>query len=407
MIRKIAQVFVILFFFSIPCENILTIGKIGSLSRLVGLGAAAIWLISIGVEKKFRKFSLFHVMTFIFFIFGVTSIFWTVDYDLTFIRLKTYVQLLIQIWMIWDLITTEKIFRISLLSYLLGTLLVIIDLINNFISGQLISEWDVGRYSGGGQNAVELSLILSLCVPIAWYLAITEKSTKIGKIIKVICFSYVPLAIFSIILTASRTGILSLIPCIFYILLTLNKLKPGIRTLIFFFSMILIIVGQILIPKQTIERLSTFGTSITAGDLGGRTSLWKQGFQIFIENPLLGIGSNGTSSTDQIGAVAHNTFISILAETGFVGFIVFVLLIISIVIQVKRMTLLSPNIWVFVLLIWLIGVQTLTWEYTKSTWFFFSMIVIAANLVDNTQKSWSKNNQQYPQLNRLFHKLSN
>jgi len=387
MIRKIAQILVIIFFFSIPCENILTIGSIGSLSRFIGLGAAAVWFVSVLIEKRIRKFTLFYLMVFLFFIFNLMSIFWAVDYDLTLIRAKTFLQLAIQIWMIWDLITTEKIFRFSLFAFIVGTYFVIIDSINNFIKGQIISEWDIGRFSGGGQNAVELALLLSLCFPIAWYLAITEKSTSYHKIIKVICFSFVPAALFSIILTASRTAILSVIPGFFFILSTLKNIKPGYRFAIFSLALVIIIVGQSIIPQETLQRLSTFGTSISTGDLGGRSSLWKRGIQIFIEHPLGGIGSNGTSSTEQLGAVVHNTFISILAELGVIGFIIFLVLIISLFLQIKKMPTLPASLWMIVIIAWLIGVQSLTWEYTKSTWYFFSMAIIAANLIETNEKS--------------------
>ena len=345
MTRKFAEILVIIFIFTIPCENIFTLGSLGSISRLIGLITAAVWGISILVQKKVRVFSTFHFLAFSFFLFSVASIFWTVDHELTFARAITFIQMAIQIWMLWDLLTTERLYRFALLAFILGTYVIIIDTIGNFFSGQIISEWDYGRYSGGGQNAVELALILSLCFPIAWYLAITEKSDRIGKIIKIICYSFIPSAFFAIILTASRTAILTVLPGIFFILGSLNRMKRFHRSMIFIFAIILLFVGQSIIPQETLERLSTFGTSISSGDLGGRTDLWRGSIQIFIDHPLLGIGSGSTASSLQLGAVAHNTFLSILSELGLFGFIIFICMIISLVFLAIKQPLLSSSLW--------------------------------------------------------------
>jgi O-antigen ligase len=59
-----------------------------------------------------------------------------------------------------------------------------------------------------------------------------------------------------------------------------------------------------------------------------RTELWKQGFWIWMKNPILGVGvgtyeiAEGMSHADVGGkwSAAHNSFIQVGTEMGFVGF---------------------------------------------------------------------------------------
>jgi O-antigen ligase len=384
MIRKFAQIFAIIFIFSIPLENTFTLGSLGSLSRLIGLATAGIWILSILAQNQIRVLNYFHIIVFIFLLYNVASIFWTVDFDLTYERVITYVQMVVQIWMIWDLLTTEKMYLAGLLAFLLGVYITIADTFINFLSGNLISEYEYGRFSGAGQNAVELALILSLCIPIAWYLAINQKSTRNGNLIKVICYAFIPASLFAMILTGSRTALLAIIPGVIYIIASLHRLKLVYRYIGFILFITLIIFGISIIPQATLARLETIGSSISSGDLGGRGAIWSRSFQIFFDHPLVGIGSGSTVAPDQVGSFSHNTFLSILVELGIIGEVIFLILLGSAVLQIIKQPKTSMILWFTVLFTWIIGVQSLTWEYTKVTWLFLGLIAISAGIIDRS-----------------------
>jgi len=55
-----------------------------------------------------------------------------------------------------------------------------------------------------------------------------------------------------------------------------------------------------------------------------RFSLWQSGWEMFIRNPLFGIGLNGFEAV--VGQTPHNSFTQILAEGGITSFLVFMLL---------------------------------------------------------------------------------
>ena len=136
----------------------------------------------------------------------------------------------------------------------------------------------------------------------------------------------------------------------------------------------------------------TIGDSIASNDLGGRVRMWKGSFEIFLDHPLLGIGSNALSAPGQLGSFAHNTFLSIMAELGLTGLLLFLGMLTIVMREAIRQPKRYSALWITIIAVWLIGVFTLTWEYTKPTWFFLTLIIISAginNQRDNPQQNSS------------------
>jgi putative inorganic carbon (HCO3(-)) transporter len=73
------------------------------------------------------------------------------------------------------------------------------------------------------------------------------------------------------------------------------------------------LVGMLLLPSR-LQDLSPGEESAS-----GRVDAWYEGFQMFISHPLFGVGAG--NFTDYNFLTAHNSFVLVLAETGFIGFI--------------------------------------------------------------------------------------
>src|SRR5690606_26552743 len=104
-----------------------------------------------------------------------------------------------------------------------------------------------------------------------------------------------------------------------------------------------LLVLQPLIPQSSVNRLSGATTEVSEGTLGGRVNTWNEGIAVFLENPILGIGSGAFRESIERGKVAHSTYISILTETGFIGFLLFIFMLIMTARQIKLM----PTKWGF------------------------------------------------------------
>ena len=79
-----------------------------------------------------------------------------------------------------------------------------------------------------------------------------------------------------------------------------------------------------LVASGTLNRL---GEGTASGSLLERYDLWKIGLKAWVQTPVLGTGAG--SYPDLLGRagefrmVAHNTFVSVLVETGLVGFVLY------------------------------------------------------------------------------------
>jgi O-antigen ligase len=372
MMRKITYWLAVVLIFIVPWEDSITVEILGSLVTLVGLFVAAFWTATILMEGRFRKPNLFHAFVLIFFLWSFVSVAWSIDTDGTFQRIKTYSQLFLLLIIFWDIFQKPEQVRAGLQAYVYGAYIPIISTIYNYIQGTVASPYE-GRYSATGVNAVDLALILIMGLPIAMQLFFTAEQNKKGILLKLINLLYIPLAIFTITLTGSRTSLLAVIPFGFYLVLT-HQIKFGRKILIFGILIILLVALFPYIPQSVITRLGTFGSSIETGDLSGRVDLWKESIVIFSQHPIIGLGA-GTMVT-AIGKPVHNTFLSVAAETGSIGFILFFIILASVFVQALNIRKGNSGLWVAVFLIWVIGVCSLSWEFRKPTWLFLNFIVI-------------------------------
>jgi O-antigen ligase len=366
--------------FTIPWEDAITIGEWGALTRVIGMFTAAVWLGSTLLDGKFRKLRPFHAAVFLFILWNSVSFFWSVNTEETVRHIETYIQLALLAWILWDLCTTPEALGGVLQAYILGAYVTVGSIITNYLAGREISPYDEGRYTGVGLNAVDLALILALGLPVAWYLATSANNGTKDRILKLLNFGYIPLSLFAMMLTGSRMALFAVVPIILYILGTAKRLKFSFRILI-----LALLVGTLLAllthtPQATLDRLATTGDSIAARDLGGRVKLWRGAMAAFLDHPLLGVGSGALRTSTLSGSVAHNTFLSVLAELGLNGLLLFAILLAIVVHQAINQPKWLSWLWLTVLAVWVIGASTLTWEYRKQTWLFLSLVVISANL---------------------------
>ena len=98
----------------------------------------------------------------------------------------------------------------------------------------------------------------------------------------------------------------------------------------------------------------------------------------FEEHPILGVGSNMYRSVNIRGRVAHNSFISVLIQLGLIGFILFASILAIAALYAWVQSKWDRRFWFTLLLVWIIGASTLTWEHRKTTWLFTSLLVANA-----------------------------
>ena len=378
---RIAYLASLVFIATIPCESAVVIAGARTIAMVIGVATAAVWLCSIPIPSEPRKPRLLHAALFAFLLWNIASFYWTLAPDRTLVRIGTYVQLGVAAWMLWDLYRTTEQLRAALQAYVLGGFVSIAATLANYNSGVEIKEYAEGRFSGLGLNANDLALILALGLPLAWHLTTTPSSSRGGRIARWVNLAYIPLAIFAIALTASRTAIFAVAPALIYMLWTLGRFRPRVRVAV----PVLLCVSAFAIwpymPQATVERLGSTFASVASGDLGGREQLWIRSFEVFGANPVLGVGSGAAGAT-AVGAFVHNSFLSVMVELGCIGAVLWFTISAIVLVKAWRQPQPQRGVCLSLLCVWIIGASTLTWEFTKPTWLVFTFIALSSTFSD-------------------------
>lgn len=379
--RKIVYWLALIMVFMIPWEDSISISSLGSMARLMGLLLAACWLAIILVEGRFRKPHLFHILALLFFLWNFVSLFWSVDTEYTILRIKTYSQIFLLMLIYWDVLQDPQHLMAALQAYIFGGYVLIVSTIYNYLNGAVAVAYE-GRYSANGINANELALILLIGLPVAMQLFFATGRSKMGTLLKLTYLAFMPLAIFSIILTGSRTSLIAIIPFVMFVIGT-QQIKLNQKIFVSSLLLVSLLVLLPLIPNSLIARLGTIGNSFSEGDLGGRIDLWRDAVAVLAQHPILGVGSGAMISN--IGSAVHNTLLSIAAETGLVGFVLFLAMLGLVFYQVIRLPKETAGLWLAILMTWMIGILSLSWEFRKLTWVILSFIVIESSFGESLQ----------------------
>ena len=167
----VAFLFLWLFVFSIAWENILIIPSIGTAGKLLGVAAFAIGLLAVIDKGHVRNLAVLHALMGAFVIWGSFTYFWTTYPDRTKEEVLTYFQLLLMVWLIREIASSELSQRRLMSAYVLGTYVSSALTFQSFLDG---TAAHYHRYAAEGFNPGDLALMLVLSIPFAIYLASDE-----------------------------------------------------------------------------------------------------------------------------------------------------------------------------------------------------------------------------------------
>jgi O-antigen ligase len=369
----------LVFIFVIPWEGVELPG-LGAIAKLGGFVVGAFWVATVLLTGRFRKPGPFHIAVFLFVLWNGVTVFWSANPGETVGQVLTWAQLLIFVFILWDLNTTRTTLLAGLQAYVLGAYVALGSALSNYLAGSAFYT-NYQRFSPGDTNPDGFGFILVLGMPVAWYLAASQSAIRTSNLLKLVNYAYIPAALLGIALSGTRTSLIATIPAMAFGLASLTRLRLAARIVVFLLLMSAVLI---LLPYvQTLEsfqRLGTTGTELTEGDLNNRTNNWREGLASFAEHPLLGIGSNMYRSVNSLGKVAHNSYLSVLVELGLIGFALFAMILTIAFIQAWGQPKWDARFWLSLLAVWAIGASTLTWEHRKSTWLFLGLIIVNAAL---------------------------
>ncbi len=380
--NRLAFALLWIFIFCVPWEEEVAIAGGVAMSHFVGAGTIAVGVLACLLSGRIRQPGSLHYLLASFVAWSALSYYWSVAPDLTAVRVTSYAQLLLMVWLIWEFAPTDERQTSLFAAYVLGTYISAVSTIYSFVTGTGDNlGLSQGRYTAPGFNENELGIILALGLVMSCYLLARSKGPR------AVWFIHTPVCVTAICLTGSRGSFISAAIALLMFPLSFGCFSKAQKKFGIIALLLVMAAGMVIVPPATWDRIGTIQGEISEGTLTKRTYIWAAGMDVFREHPMTGVGAGAFAASVysklDIPYVAHNSYLSVLVEMGVIGELLFIVLLIALVHAAIVLRKLESRAWTLLLLTWAVAVLSVTWEHRKPTWFLFGMLMAhAAGLRD-------------------------
>lgn len=195
-----------------------------------------------------------------------------------------------------------------------------------------------GNIKLGDRNHTAVMTVMTMPILLYLYQYAQHRLAKFGYIAVLI------VNILSVISTQSRAGLLTLIALAMWVVLHSRRKLVG-SLLIF-----VVVLGVIAVaPDSWTNRMDTIKSADEDGSFMGRVMAWKRGSAIALENPVFGGGFHSVQDpsifdyyrykqgilgfvdtpVQSYAAAAHSIYFEVMGDLGFVGFFIFLSLLVN------------------------------------------------------------------------------
>jgi O-antigen ligase len=308
-------------------------GLAENLTKLLGLVLALSWLALVATRTDATT-DLFNAHPFIAFglivlvCWSALSSLWAVDSGDAYTAASRLLLNSILYVIVYTAVDSRKVSRRVIIAFVLGA----VAAAGYGLAVSPASPDEAGRLASGSLDPNYLAAVLVGGIFLSLGLAAASKRGTGGSLLGLGAAAFCLLALF---LTASRGGLIALI----FAMLAAVAFGGRWRGFIAVAAVLVAASGYFyftaLAPQSTIDRI----TEVTQGEAGqqeGRATIWKVGWRMFKAEPVHGVGAGNfpkaalkyvvapgqAPRSDRLisePAVAHNTYLGVLAELGLVG----------------------------------------------------------------------------------------
>jgi len=170
-------------------------------------------------------------------------------------------------------------------------------------------------------NVADLGLAMAVVWGIVWALLLGKaEKKKLARIFLIVCFCVFFLAI---LFCGSRGAVLGA-AAIALVALAKSPKKLGA----IFLALVFVLGVWFILPGASKERFKSAWNWQHDANAASRVMFWKAGLVMFEENPILGVGPGNFSVMNPTHFVSHSLYIQVLAESGAVGTIALVVILV-------------------------------------------------------------------------------
>src|SRR4051812_35063591 len=149
------------FIFAVPWENVIVIPGLGTISKLMGIIALGFAVLASLVTGRLRRPQYFHLAALLFVVWAGLSVFRTGDEPLAISKFTTYFQLLLVLWMIWELTSTFRRVQGLFFAYVCGAYVAAFTTIMSFRLNLHVAK-AATRFAAEGFDPNDLGMTLAL-----------------------------------------------------------------------------------------------------------------------------------------------------------------------------------------------------------------------------------------------------
>ncbi len=319
--------------FAIPLETLSLLAESFTVIKLIGWMVLSGWMINVAFTKKRIVFprEAWYLLAFI--AWGLLSAFWAIDAAIVVQKIPTILQLLGFYVLFINLVDSrermQRVFWALLIGSVLATGITVLFFMGIYVGN--IIDMRSGRIALGSFNAFPAALLL--IIPFLFLSIILASSSWL----RFVSLGAISIILMSFFLAMSRGAILGLIFIIGVMLIIYRRYLPRLILLM----PICILIALYFMPEYFWHRMVV---GFTLEDRGtGRMDIWLVGWNMIIDNPLLGVGLSSfsrafnhylamTTNLKTIllrGYGSHSLYIGTVAELGIVGGVLLLVFVVS------------------------------------------------------------------------------
>jgi putative inorganic carbon (hco3(-)) transporter len=356
------------------------------------IGLANIFIMIAGGRLKHLdlKGSQISKWLFILLIVMLLSMFQAFDFSNSWLQMNEFIKIYIFFLMIVTMTDTRKDIEVLLIVFGVVTCAIGYDAIYNYHQGIVSTRVGLDEYSyavtsgGMGSGHVALANLTLQGMPILWYLTVYKKPA----FLKLMGISLFLVCIYAVIISGSRGGFIGLI-ALFLLITIFSKRK----VLMLSISLILFVSVPFIAGTGYMNYISTIkdiGTSAEGVSTDSRISGLRNGFEMMLRRPLLGVGPGCYPLARKAwfgwGLWAHNLYGELMGDLGLPGTIIWFTFLYSFLKQAfilkKIRSDQSRSVWVYDAVIVATILRLILGMTTHSVYIFFWYMMAAIIAVE-------------------------
>lgn len=356
---------------SIPLLNAVTLGPLGTIGKTAGLPFGLLGTIAVASRGWQRRLHATHLLTILLTLWVGASYYWSIEPEETLREVGTQLQLLVMLLLLWEFADTLERLVWLLRAYVIGATGSLVGLL--WTAATTVGE--PSRYTLGTIQPNSLAFVLVLGIPASWYVGTvaSRRATRLAF------RAYSPLAVVGIMLTGSRSALIAGAVALTIVLGSIGRISGRHRGAVLVLAIAVLLVAPLLVPARPLERLATFSTEVSEGDLGGRETTWQQSFLLLADEPILGVGAGASRYSlgelrGWVGGV-HNTYLAAALDVGVIGLGLFLLTLAAAVVSTIGTTSLERRFLLVTAATLVVGLLPRHWQYERPTWLIIAILV--------------------------------